>query len=277
MKIQIAILKALLLTLALLFSPAGCGGGSSSDGGNDRGLSNNACPILGLNTRGHNTRIINGTPCGESSSPIVQVNTLTIDAAGLCSGTLLTPTTVLTAAHCFFGIVLDSFVEVNGVRAGVSEIISHPDVSIDPVTFAVFNDAAIVRLSSALPGRALPILGSRSVSNGDIVSIFGYGLDNDGNSDVLRSGEMRVSDVNSNHVSAAFNGEGSNTCNGDSGGPAVFTFTNGDGVEVDAIVGLVSSGELISCREGDRTLFTNVNSDSVMSFITSTVPGVGVQ
>lgn len=265
--------KAILLSCALLLM-LGCT--ESSDEvtvDDDESLSRNACPILGLQTR-----IINGTECREGGSPIVQLSiNLANGSQGLCSASLLTNQDLLTAAHCFFGIVLSATAEVGGETVGVDSIEIHPEVQIDPSSQAVFNDVAVVRLERPISGSTLPILVSRNVREGEIISIYGYGLDENGNSEVLRSGQMRVSGVSENHIFARFDGEGSNTCNGDSGGPAVRTFVNENNVLVDAIVGTVSSGELITCEAGDTTLFANILTDKVRDFITRTVPRVRVE
>ncbi|MCB0321633.1 MAG: trypsin-like serine protease, partial [Bdellovibrionales bacterium] len=131
-------------------------------------------------------------------------------------------------------------------------------------------------LSKSLPGPTLPLLGSRDIQNGELVSIFGYGLDENQKIDVLKSGEMKVSGVTDNHIFAKFDGAGSNTCNGDSGGPAIYTFTK-DGREIDAVVGVVSTGEIVDCSAGDTTLFANAHSSSNLSFITQSVPSTRVE
>ena len=158
-------MKRLLLALLLLstLSISACTNSDSDDsgsgGGGNSSLSRNACPLLSLGTR-----IIDGTECDEAGSPIVALRLIGTDGSGaICSGTMITSTDVLTAAHCFFGGVVAGTVEVNGETSNITEVITHPGVAIDEENLAVLNDAAIVRIATPLSVPTLPIVGSRPV------------------------------------------------------------------------------------------------------------------
>lgn len=263
MKIQ-RLLAYLALSLTLLL--LGCGGGSSSNDG--RELSTNSCPLLGLNSR-----VINGTECGQSNSPVVELEIF--DATGnlsICSGTMLTSDDVLLAAHCILPEIIGARVTAGNEVFSVETFGVHPGFRDEPAIPALLNDVAIFKIRGNANVPTVPIIASRSIESGDIFSIFGFGENEDQIFGILRSGEMRTSRVTENHVIARFDGEGSNSCSGDSGGPALFSFQNEAGNTTTGIVGVVSSGFLVECGEGDTSLFTNVQSQTNLDFILRLVP-----
>lgn len=245
---------------AVLIALASCSG---SDGGD--GLSRNACGTLGLDSR-----IIDGSECSESGSPVVKISLLNENGTeALCSGSMITSDDVLTAAHCVVtSRVVGATVGAGGQQAAVTEILVHPGVRFDAQAQAIFNDVAILKLAAPLNLPTLPIIASDPVESGDTMAIFGYGRDENGNFQTLRSGETRIGSVTPQHLIAGFDGdEGSNSCNGDSGGPGVVT-SNGQ----TGIVSIVSSGNNPSCTAGDISLYANVQGDDLLSFIVSAVP-----
>ena len=258
-------LRTALAIIASALLIASCGGGGGG-GGSESGPGTNACNTLGLQTR-----IVNGSECSSQNSPVVPISLYGFDGgAYLCSGTVISPTYVLTAAHCFFSGIYSASVQINGrtIRATAYEV--HPSVSSNET--AVFNDVAIIRLASAAGVPSVPIVVSRQLESGDIISIFGYGQtesqsDSNNTLGTLRSGEMEIADVTSDHLIASYSGNGSNTCLGDSGGPALLSFEGGVG-----IVGMTSSGSREDCSAGDISLFANVQSKSILDFILEVVP-----
>ena len=257
--------KAFLLVLLIgLSSLLACSGGSD-DNDSGGGLSTNACGVVGLNSR-----IINGTECTETqNSGIVRV--IIDNGQGLCSGTMITPTQVLTASHCFdsgtqsASIIIGDNV-LNGTRIFATSVARHPAFS----SSASNNfDVAILNLERAANLATLPIVIGRSAIEGEVASIFGFGQDeDDGNpTAALMSGEMRISGVSELQIAANFSGEGSNTCFGDSGGPLIIANNQRVG-----IAGVLSFGTTDDCLAGDTSVFTNLQAAGVLQFITQIAP-----
>ncbi len=262
--------SAIILLLLCSISIAGCGGGGGSGSSNSSNpLDTNACSVIGVSAK-----IINGTQCnGESNSPVVKIYIDSATEGALCTGTLITPTKVLTAAHCFRSFnVQSTSVFAGGRQISASSWTVHPNYRV--TANEIFNDIAVITLSQATAAPTLPLLVSRSVESGDTLSIFGYGQDNNGFNETFRSGRMLVQDVTSTYVSAFFEGEGSDPCFGDSGGPALFSFTR-DGRTVVGIAGVLSSGTSENCSANDLNFYTNPQNSEIFNFIAAHANGVG--
>lgn len=252
--------------LAAVLSLTGCGGGSSDGSSGSADLGTNSCEVLGL-------KIFTGESCsGVERSPVVRIVSLLAGGLrGECSGTMITPSHVLTAGHCFPGGVQgvrSITVTVGGADVAGVGLAVHPNYLEDSANQAIFNDAAVVELEREVPVAPLPLLVSDPVSAGEIIDIFGYGLDEQGTLGVLQSGQMEVDSVTPNHVVAIYGDSGSNTCQGDSGGPALQRTSAGA-----AVVGITSSGTAgARCGRGDVSLFANVQSASISNFVTAVAP-----
>jgi hypothetical protein len=259
--------KQLLISLLLAstLTTIGC-----TDSKSD--LSNSACDDLGLSAK--NGKIIAGTECSRSGSPVVGVTVLLEDGGvGLCSGTAITSKHVLTAAHCLVDSIGAS-VLAGGRDFAVIQRISHPAYNDQKIPNQ--NDAAILVIDGDMKVPTVPLLLSRPIEPSDIMSIYGYGNDTEESNGVLRSGEMRIEGINGQYFIARFQLEGSNICQGDSGGPAVYSYTDSEGAKRQGIIGITSFGQ-VPCEQSGRSGFQNVQSNSVVDFITGTVPSVAVK
>jgi len=259
-------LRRLLFLLMCSLLALGCGGG----GGDGQEIPTDACNVLGLTPK-----IFNGTQCEDATSPVVRLRILFSNASeGLCTATMITRDAALSAAHCFLSGSLQAvFVERGETSIFAPRVIVPTNVSTDPQSGIITNDVAVVSLSAPIEVTPIALVANEQVSGGNLISVFGYGLNETGAAETLRSGFMEVEDVSSTHISANFNGEGSNVCNGDSGGPAIRTIQTTDGRVVPAIVGVTSTGRLgLACQPGDTTLFTNICSPDIQSFLQEVIP-----
>jgi secreted trypsin-like serine protease len=253
-----------MLCLALL---ASCGSGGDTD-------NTGKCSALELTDTIVTAKIVNGTPCsGLSKSPVVAVlKNLPDSKTGLCSGTMLSPNKVLTAAHCLEGAAsIDILFNVAGdkfVYVTASSWDIHPEFT----GFSggdIRNDIGIVHSPVSLPVPNLPILTSRAPEAGDKASIFGYGATSGGASidGKLRAGAMTLSGVDSNSIFAYYDASLSNVCSGDSGGPLLFQVGN-----QQSIIGTTSYGNTVDCSVGEISVFMNLQSPAAQSFIRRVAP-----
>jgi len=269
--------------LASVIMTAGCGGGSGSDEttGNDA----KACNVIGLQPR--SGKVINGTTCQDPQGSSI-VRLVTVERSGritstFCTGSVIEPTKVLTAGHCLgafdpnqaVGVLTGQGPNFEGAYA-VSYSLA-PGYQETP-DGSIFNDAMILNLQTPLNVPIWPVLISRSVSVDETGYVYGYGRTVQGDGPdpdqglELQAGRMTVRNVTPNHIFVRFDGDGVNVCNGDSGGPLV--------VEVNgqpAVAGIVSTGSVAGCRAGDTTLYTNLQSDTVLPWLGEKAPNAAIR
>ncbi|MCB0337131.1 MAG: trypsin-like serine protease, partial [Bdellovibrionales bacterium] len=98
---------------------------------------------------------------------------------------------------------------------------------------------------------------------GETMVISGFGINSNDVDSVFRAGLMALDSFSTVGITAKYNGTGSNTCSGDSGGPLLMS-RDGEW----KLVGATSNGLLQKCGPGDTSNFVNLSDPSVKSFIT---------
>ena len=214
-----------------------------------------------------------GDPVDEPSSTHPEVVPVWVGRTGMCSGTLIDPVIVLTAAHCVYGY--NNFqIEVGGdqletgSRVGVVASWYHPRFD----RRRLRNDIALLHLDSPVNIGQLAVLDpSIQINNNTRMTIAGWGDDQNGETtEFLNTLEVvqQTADAKKEFgsafqpklmIAAGYYFEDEDIygggCNGDSGGPL---FVNrADGVRV--VVGVTSYGSAEGCTDYKPTVFSRMS------------------
>ncbi len=186
-----------------------------------------------------------------------------------CSGVLVAPRVVVTAAHCVSDPRLGSDLEilfapsVEDARAevvGVSSVAIHPgyDGQVHDIALAILDRVASV---APLP---LPSLWRDDELMGAQVRVVGFGKRSIGDEDIgtRQSGTARIDEVSA--ASFRIVADPAMTCHGDSGGPALME-VNGSAV----LVGITAKGDAGCAEYGIETRVDYYISDFIDPWITS--------
>ena len=248
-------MKHIIRTLCFTMATAliGCGGGG---GGSD----SSACGNI-------SSKVTGGDSCNPQGSSVVAIVAVKVQGEeliplGSCTGTVVTNDDILTAAHCITTPLrrgADGFVVVtNNGEYSVTRYKVNPNYRGTGSAF----DTAMLTVGQNLGLQPIPINVTDVVTTGEEITVYGYGLDENGQDflaqglSALKAGKMIVGVTTPGIFAATFNETGSAICQGDSGGPVVQVIGG-----VPSIVG-VTSFTMNGCVD-----------DSVSGFVSMQVVG----
>jgi len=205
-------------------------------------------------------RIINGSQVSDEDLTWKFIVTLKYNNNFYCSGSLVSPSWILTSAHCLFDISnnkaftvspldtigTDSYIVTNTTNFAIEKFILHPSFNINTLN----NDIALIKLRNPIfTIQPIPYDKSYSLNINAPTKVAGWGSVNTTNDDYpsrLHEALTPILDFNQCNASLSYNGTLTNnmicagywegtrdSCRGDSGGPLVLNKT---------LVGIISWG-----------------------------------
>lgn len=194
----------------------------------------------------------------DSDSAVVA---LLVGGKVFCTGVLVAPTVVATAAHCVLPSPPDQVYfgsnprSKKGTFIAVSDTHAHPDFDEDTLE----NDIALVGLASKGPATPISVISKPldDASVGRTIRVVGFGASAANATADLRKRTGTTTIDSYTNDDFRFHPSPSGTCVGDSGGPALVTV--GDH---EAVIGITSSGDS-ECKTYGR----DIRMDRYVTFI----------
>jgi hypothetical protein len=258
--------SVVIVTLAAV---AACGGGGpgapSSPPAAPTVPTASACTALGQ-TVSASTSIVNGAECSTANSPVVLLNLK--DAAGAqsgsCTGTVIAPRAILTAAHCLPSTTASINVFLgSGPQQVTTTFVAHPSYRESNSTA---YDVGVILMPADIGRAAVPLLVSRDARGGETAILTGWGRDASGVLATLRAGSATVTAVSALTLETTYTATASSVCQGDSGGPILLqeggTWTVG---------GVISANSTLACSFGNN-FYANLRHAEIMGFVLDRVP-----
>lgn len=246
---------ARIAAISLILCTQACGAGGGEE---IVGLGGEECGDLRFVPQ-----VINGT-MEPTHVPLTIGQSLAIGSFGNCTGTLITPTFVLTAKHCGLREGFEFCLGVDATRPDacfvVSRVINHLTADL---TLVELTEDVRERLPTVTPLAIYETELGRTWIN-QTAEAAGYGLTETESSGLRLFTAEPIVAIGEEYVTIDGQGE-RGVCFGDSGGPLLVVLPDG-GVR---LIGALSYGDT-SCRRRDHFTRTDVNKDWIENFAGST-------
>jgi hypothetical protein len=218
---------------------------------------------IALNYTAPNLGVVNGDPTGYTQWRGVLAFR---SDAGLCTSVAISPSVLLSAAHCCREAP-SAYTILGGADINAKSSTVEFATSVEKLAIAPFGDLCMVKLSAPLPEYVpfYDIEASGRIVRDESTTIVGYGFNTQGfpqgGLGIARMGDAKVELAYLDYIDIGLTNQAS--CNGDSGGPM---FVMRDNKMV--IAGVTSAG-VPGCLANGPAIYSSVSHSTGRSWVVS--------